>query len=452
MKNLFSKFMMIAALFIFMSCDEEEEPTLVEAPTEADAAFTFEATAESDNILEFTASVDGFNRYVWDLGNGEDADEAQTVTGTYPNAGSYDVTLTVFNDGGSASSTQTVEIAETDPTLLDNELYNILTGGIEGGGMKTWAVDSASAGHFGVGPAPGTDDYDGDYPKYYAAGVNEKVGGGMYDDRYTFSLEGFGFDMQTNGNVYLNGEQVDNFSDAEESPVGDYTASFTPAEDLTWNLSFPAEGEEGDTTLTISEDAFIGYYTGTQTYKVITIDENELFLQYEDAANPDLVWYLRLVPEGYDSNPEGAATADLPIGFETQSPDFSSFEGNEASIVENPDQSGINTTATVLQLVKGFEGFSGSFFDLTEAPAITDGTTLTMKVWAPVTGVFRIKLENSDGDFVEVDADVSVAEEWTELSFDLSEGAGLELNRLVLFPSWDVPDAGTFYVDDIDVQ
>lgn len=449
MKNLFSKFMVIIALFVFMGCEETDEPTLVDPPTEADAAFTFEATAESDNILEFTASVDGFNRYVWDLGNGENVEEAQTVVGTYPNAGSYEVTLTVFNDGGSASSTQTLEIAETDPTLLDNELYNILTGGVDGGGMKTWAVDSASAGHFGVGPSPENGDYDGDYPKYYAAGVNEKIGGGMYDDRYTFSLEGFGFEMQTNGDVYINGAQVDNFPGAEESPVADFIAPFTPTEELTWNLNAPTDA---DTTLTISGDGFIGYYTGVNTYKVVSISENEIFLQYEDSATPDLVWYIRLVPEGYDSNPGGAATADLPIGFETQTPDLSSFEGNEASIVDNPDQSGINTSTKVLQLIKGFQGYSGSFFDLTEAPTITDGTTLTMKVWAPVTGVFRVKLENTGGEFVEVDADVTVAEEWTEVTFDLSAGAGLELNRLVLFPSWDVPDAGTFFVDDINIQ
>ncbi|WKV11188.1 PKD domain-containing protein [Marivirga harenae] len=452
MKHLFGKFMMIAAIFVLMSCDEEEEPTLVDPPTEADAAFTFQATAESDNILEFTASVDGFNRYVWDLGNGESADESATVTGTYSNAGSYEVTLTVFNDGGSASNTQEIEIAETDPTLLDNALYNLLTGGVDGGGSKTWAVDSASAGHFGVGPSPENGDYDGDYPKYYAAGVNEKVGAGMYNDRYTFILADFGFDMATQGDIYLNAQQEEQFPDAYDPGVGDLTAPFTPAENLNWNLSFPAEGEEGDTTLSINEDGFIGYYTGVQTYKVVSISENELFLQFEDAANADLVWYLRLVPEGFDSNPGGSVKATLPIGFETQTPDLSSFEGNEASIVENPDQSGINTSSNVLQLVKGFQGFSGSFFDLAEAPTIEEGTTLTLKVWAPVTGVFRIKLENSAGEFVEVDADVSVGEEWTELSFDLSAGVGLSLDRLVLFPSWEVPSTGTFYVDDVDVQ
>jgi len=450
MQKLMKNLMFVAALFMFMSC-EEEEPTIVEAPIEEDAAFTFEASVDNDNIIEFTASVEGFNQYVWDLGNGENAPDAMTATGTYPTAGTYTVTLTVFNDGGSASSSQEVVIAATDPTLLDIELYNLLTGGIENGGMKTWAVDSASAGHFGVGPSIDNGEYDGDYPKWYAAGVNEKVGAGLYNDRYTFSLEGFGFEMETNGDVYLKSDFGDEFPDAYDPGVGDLSAPYE-SKTTSWSLSFPAEGEEGDTILTVSDDAFIGFYTGVQEYKVVNIEENELFLQYRNTKNDQEFWYIRLVPEGFNSNPEGAQKAELPIGFETQTPDLSSFEGNEAAIIENPDQSGINTSGNVLQLLKGFQGFSGSFFDLSEAPSITEGTTMIMKVWAPVTGVFRIKLENSSGEFVEVDANVESAEEWVEINFDLSTGAGLSLDRLVLFPSWEVPDAGTFYVDDIDVQ
>ncbi|WP_375581386.1 PKD domain-containing protein [Marivirga tractuosa] len=329
MENLFRKFMIIAALFIFASCEEDPENELVDPPTEEDAAFTFEATAESDNILEFTASVDGFNRYAWDLGNGEDAPENQSVTGTYPNAGTYEVTLTVFNDGGSASSTQEIEIEETDPTLLDNELYNILTGGIENGGSKTWAVDSASAGHFGVGPSPENGDYSGDFPEYYAAQAVEKTGAGMYDDRYTFTLEGFGFDMVTNGDIYVNAEHQDDFPGAEETEVADFIAPFTPSEDLSWSLAAP---DDGDTTLTISSDGFIGYWTGTRSYKVVTIEENELFIQMEDTENPDLVWYIRLVPEGFDSS-DGENPGDDDGGGDEEAPNIE-FNGGEGLTAE----------------------------------------------------------------------------------------------------------------------
>ncbi len=455
MKNQMLKYFLFATLVVFWGCSEDDGGTTpVTAPTEADAAFTFAPTAENDNIIEYTATNEGFI-YNWDFGNGTTSTE-RVATATYPSAGTYEVTLTVRNQEGSASSSQDVVIAETDPTLLDNPLYNLLTGGVDGGGMKTWAVDSASSAHFGVGPSASNGDYQGvDYPTYYEAAANEKVGAGFYNDRYTFNLEGFGFDMETQGDIYLNAPQEANFPGAFDPGVGDLTAPFEPSGNLTWNLSVPAEGAtEGDTTLTISADGFIGYYTGVQTYKIISITENELFLQFADAANDDLFWYVRLVPEGFDSNPGGepeVVPATLPLGFETQTPTLTSFEGNVATIIDNPDASGINPSAKVLELVKGFQGFSGTFFQLANPVTIGATTSATLKVWAPVTGVFRFKLEVG-GDFIEVDATVDTAEEWVELTFDLSTDTERTLSQVVLFPSWDVPDAGTFYVDDINIQ
>jgi hypothetical protein len=51
-------------------------------PTEEDAAFSFEASAESDNIINFTANSEFFIMN-WDLGNGSTG-TGKTVTGTYP--------------------------------------------------------------------------------------------------------------------------------------------------------------------------------------------------------------------------------------------------------------------------------------------------------------------------------------------------------------------------------
>lgn len=452
MKNQIFKYFLMASLVVFWGCDDDPDANPVLAPTEADAAFTFAPSAENDNIIEFTATNEGL-LYDWNLGNGTSSTD-RIATATYPSAGTYDVTLTVRNQEGSASSTQSVVIAQTDAGLLDIPLYNLLTGGVDGGGMKTWAVDSASDAHFGLGPDP--VGAAGDFPEWFAAPANDKSGAGMYDDRYTFSLEGFGFDMQTNGDVYIRANQGENFPGAVDSGVGDLTAPFEPSENLSWNLNIPAEGEEGDTTLTTSGNSFLGFYTGTNTYKVIVLEENELFISYQDTKE-DFLWYIRLVPEGFNSNPDGepeVVNATLPIGFETQTPTLTSFEGNTAAIIDNPDPSGINTSTKVLELFKGFQGFSGSLFNLEAPLTIVAGSTITLKVWAPQTGVFRFKLENSanGGEFVEVDADVTSAEEWIELTFDVSGGAGLPLDRVVLFPSWDVPDGGTFYIDDISFE
>src|SRR5690606_17387155 len=110
------------------------------------------------------------------------------------------VTLTVYTSGGSVKSIQTIEIAETDPTLLDLPVYNMLTGGNDEPEGKTWIIDATRPGHFGVGPNPSDPDA-GDYPNWYAAAANEKAGSGMYDDEFTFILADFAFEQETNGDI-----------------------------------------------------------------------------------------------------------------------------------------------------------------------------------------------------------------------------------------------------------
>lgn len=283
---------MLLPAFMLAACMEEYS---LEAnpPTSEEAQFTFQSTEASDNILRFTSNNDFF-LMKWDLGNGSSG-TGRTVTGTYPVAGTYTVTLTVFNKGGSASYSEEVIIENTDPLLLDLPLYNMLTGGADATEGKTWVIDAARAGHFGVGPNP---SQAGDFPEWYQAGPFEKEGGGMYDDRYTFYLADFAFKMQTNGNVYINAAQAGNFPGSFESPVGDYTAPFTAPDGLTWNM---AEPEGAYPELTISNGGFIGYFAGGRTYQIINIEENQLFLRFVDQASDGLAWYIRLVPEGYES-------------------------------------------------------------------------------------------------------------------------------------------------------
>ncbi|MFD2036872.1 PKD domain-containing protein [Belliella marina] len=265
-------------------------------PTEAEADFSFQPTAESNNILRFTAENDFFIMN-WELGNGSSG-RGKSVTGTYPLAGTYTVTLTVFNSGGSVSFSKEVTIDETDPLLLDKPIYNALTGGADAVAGKTWKVDAGRAGHFGVGPNPSGA---GDFPEWYQAQANEKEGSGMYTDRYTFYLDGFNFNMETNGFVFLNGAQGSNFPGAFDPGVGDLSAPYEAPANLKWSMVEP-EGTYPE--LTISQGGFLGYFAGGRTYQVINIEENELFLRFVDQANTELAWYIRLIPEDFDPGEE----------------------------------------------------------------------------------------------------------------------------------------------------
>ncbi|WP_439483138.1 PKD domain-containing protein [Cyclobacterium plantarum] len=290
MKKYINYIKFILPLLFMAACIEEY--TLEEAPpTQEDADFSFEPTAESDNILQFTAANDFFIMN-WDLGNGSSG-SGKTVTGTFPTAGTYTVSLTVFNAGGSVTVSKEIEIAETDPLLLDKPLYNMLTGGAEATEGKTWKVDAGRAGHFGVGPNP---SQAGDFPEYYQAQPNEKEGSGMYTDRYTFFLANLDFQMETNGFVYLNAAQGSEFSGAFDPGVGDLSAPYEAPEGLKWSI---AEPEGSYPELTISQGGFLGYFAGGRTYQVVNIEENEILLRFVDQANTDLAWYIRLIPEDF---------------------------------------------------------------------------------------------------------------------------------------------------------
>ncbi|MCH6199944.1 PKD domain-containing protein [Aquiflexum sp. LQ15W] len=292
MKKYLNYLILLLPLIILGACIEEYSLDAL-PPTEEDAAFTFEASAESDNIINFTANSEFFIMN-WDLGNGSTG-TGKTVTATYPLKGTYTVKLTIFNAGGNISSTRTVVIEETDPVLLDKPLYNFLTGGASAVDGKIWVLDSAVAGHFGVGPDPVQAGY---FPEWYQAGANEKRGGGMYDDRYTFKLAGFGFDMRTNGDVYINASQRPNFPGAVDSGVGDLRAPFNGPAGLSWSI---VEPENGFPELTISAGGFLGYFAGSRTYQILSINENVMFLRYIDQANAGLSWYMRLIRAGFDS-------------------------------------------------------------------------------------------------------------------------------------------------------
>ena len=277
-------------LFVFataaLSSCKKVRPELGEPPSQQDAAFVATPSDSNANIIELTANNQNLGCR-WDFGNGMKG-EGPSVSAIYPYAGTYTITLTVFNKGGSRSSTQQVVIAQTDLTLLDNPFYNKLTGGANGPGYKTWVIDSMISGHFGVGPDP--ESPLGATPEWWAAGSNEKPGCGLYNDKYVFHLNAFKFDMVTNGDVYLHNSLAASFPGSFQN-LGDFTAPYANQMDKSWNL---VEGPEN--TITLSNGAFIGFYTGVSTYRILELTDTTMYLQYGHHAG-GLNWYLKLKAE-----------------------------------------------------------------------------------------------------------------------------------------------------------
>lgn len=402
--------LMIIPALLIAACQEKFELDAT-PPSVEEASFTAGVDSQGANYYTFENLSNGFIKD-WNFGNGTTG-EGDKVTAYFPFAGEYVVTLTVYNAGGSTQSSQTITITDTDPEICNVEVLKLLTGGCGDADGKTWVVDSDRNGHFGLGPVTATD------PIWYAAAANEKIGGGMYDDEFTFFLDNSKFDWVTNGDIYLNGGQATNYPGSYESPVGDYTAPFDAPDDLTYSLSSDGSGNQ---FINLSKNAFLGYATGVSKFQILSISENELYVKFLDAASAEFSWFIRLIPKGYA--PLGAsfsATASgLTVSFNNTSVNADSYlwdfgDGNtstEANPVHTYETDGtydvtltatapgqeatVTSSVTVVSVIIAFPinfevdeinfgGFGGTVFNVIDNPDAS-GVNTSSKVGEYVKG------------------------------------------------------------------
>lgn len=155
---------------------------------------------------------------------------------------------------------------------------------------------------------------------------------------------------------------------------------------------------------------------------------------------------------------EAANPVNLPINFEsfTVNYAFADFGGNQATVIDNPDPSGINTSDRVAQAFKsaGAETWAGSLLTLENPIDFSNNKLFRMKVWSPKAGaVVKLKVENLDNGEIahEVDATTTVTNEWEELQYDFSAiDMSQDYQRIVFFFDFgNVGDGSTYYFDDI---
>ena len=156
---------------------------------------------------------------------------------------------------------------------------------------------------------------------------------------------------------------------------------------------------------------------------------------------------------GVEPPPTGDGVA---IDFDGDGPfNFIDFEGGVATVLANPDPSGINTSAQVARMQK-FEGapFAGSTLPLASAVDFSAGPAFTMKVWSSRPVPVTFKLEGLGQERV---ANHSGGSVWQELCFDFTGStAGMPANGITfIFDNGTVGDAQndpgnwTFYFDAI---
>jgi hypothetical protein len=454
----------LAGTFLASCSPEEFSGSLGPAPTAESVTFTATPSATNPNIITFKNETPGTVTAIWDLGNGITGDGTQ-LNGSYAVKGDYTVKLTVFTKGGYASTTKKVTIAATNVAMLNREDYNFLTGGASAANGKTWRVEGETKGHLGVGPADGTT------PSWYSAGANEKANEGLYDDRYIFNLNGFKYTNQNNGTTFSNFEFVKDLG--APAATSDITVPYTPAANATWSIV----EEGGKKFLVLSAGSFIGYYTGTTRYEILTLTADELYLK-GISKKPGDAWYQRFVRDGY-VRPVVAKPIKSADIFDNFDQDGNVTWKKEALTLnesyDNPLPLPVNTTAKAAMYVKQ-EGsafmFANMFadfnykFDLTARnkftlkvyiPGSNDFTTAKGESWANPRLLKQVSMKLQDGtssepwvNQVEVIQQVTQTDRWVELTFDFSGAVSRkDLDRIVIQIGGEGNHiAGLFYLDE----
>ncbi len=484
MRNIFKTGLLsVFAILLITACEPQDKTDyeLGKAPSEEDLSFTMNATGGSSNIIEFvnTSSVPGVA--VWDFGNGSKG-KGDVVVSEYPFEGSYEVSLRLATTGGAATLVKNLVLDSDDLSLLEHPLYSALTGGPDAVNGKTWVIDQYSPGALGIGPS------DAFTPSWWQDGPNGKAGSSYYEQKYTFKQVGVELIWENNGFVYTNGSGVtglaaEGYTNAIPNPdVGDFDVEFQPKSKYNFSLN------TSDSTLTLTDGAFLGFYAGTSTFKILEISEERMYIRVHSAVEPGNAWYMKFVIEELNVEPE---VPELPLKATPLSEDFENTDFDVEFAFEdmgdftnpsyqNPAPVGINTSSKVFL----YEKKAGTFYSNIAFVAddykfdLSEQNQITLKVFIPsyndytttnnVAGEWvankllqasiAVKLQNDDlgGSAWETQTEILKTglekDKWIELTFDFSNVASREdYNKILIqFGTEGHDGGGVFFFDDFE--
>lgn len=151
-------------------------------------------------------------------------------------------------------------------------------------------------------------------------------------------------------------------------------------------------------------------------------------------------------------------TQSLPLDFEDTSITypFTDFDGGVTTKIANPQISGINTSATVMQMVKGpGQVWAGSKITMAAPIDFSTDRIFKVKVFCPVAGKrLLLKFEGAGAFFEKLSEPVTTANVWEELTFDFTNEVVNNLNNQIVFmfdfgTQGDGGPNSTYLFDDI---
>ncbi len=234
---------------------------------------TFKATA--NNASSFRLEYDGGSQ---PMPNGE-----LTITFELPGVQAYEIKISAIGAGNAAINKRlNIDVNREYVTPVD--LLVLLTNS----DSQKWRIKSEAGGHMGVGPLGASS------PDYWVAQAFEKDFTSMYDDVFTFSADG-SFSHKTGGAVYGKASPLTSDLGASSEPInGEDEIENYALED--YEGSWLYAPIKGDDVFYLSDNGFLGFYTGgTHVYTILAKTDKELVLRTDSAD--DLSWFFILTTE-----------------------------------------------------------------------------------------------------------------------------------------------------------
>jgi hypothetical protein len=138
---------------------------------------------------------------------------------------------------------------------------------------------------------------------------------------------------------------------------------------------------------------------------------------------------------------------------------FDGGANGSITVVPNPDPTGINTSANVVKMVRGFDGqpWAGWYATIPTPVDVTANKYVHIKIWKPRISpvVFKYEKEGANSGDVNSMNPQTLVGQWEELVFDMSVVTG-EYVKIVLIPDFENPltltQDITLYFDDLFVN
>jgi molybdopterin-binding protein len=166
------------------------------------------------------------------------------------------------------------------------------------------------------------------------------------------------------------------------------------------------------------------------------------------------VYYIDDLKFAKITDPCNGVVTDLSIINDFNCQQNSTIGGSvSSSIVENPDPSGIDTSDAVLKVTdNGTDAWDALIFDFGGPMDLSVKNYLKIKILSTRAVPLLAKLEGGTSGAKEVWGAITTTGVWTEYTFDFSDQAAENHNKVVLFFNGNQTDGTTtdvYYIDDI---